>query len=82
MYYAGGLLLSFIVHLWLGWEHKFLPPVSTAVFLLVLVAGLPWAVLNLMNLILSKFCPRQTGELLAHGIILILAGIALWQFTG
>lgn len=72
VYYLSGFFAALITHMVIGWEHKVLMPRSYAVLVLLGLAGLPWAFLNISNL----FCPykrsKNLAELIAHGFFLLL----------
>ena len=77
LYYLAGIIVTITFHVIIGWEYKFLLPMSMVIFVLVLIIALPWMILNLINLHVRRH-PRNFGELVAHGIIFLTAGFILY----
>lgn len=71
-YYAFGLIVALIVHFLIGWENKLFMPRSFIVVILLALIALPWAFLNMLNLLFPRSRPQNLAELLTHGIFLLL----------
>jgi asparagine N-glycosylation enzyme membrane subunit Stt3 len=69
LYYLVGLLVSFVAHQVFGWSYFYIPPKSFLIILIVLIVGLPWAIINLTSLLNHAERPRAFGELLVHSIV-------------
>lgn len=70
LYYVSGFIITFLVHLLVGWEIKALMPRSIVVMLLFILGALPWFFLNLINLLVPCKRVRSIQELLAHSVFL------------
>lgn len=70
LYYFSGLLITLIVHLFVGWEIRILLPRSIIVILFFILGGLPWFVLNLTNLFSANRRTKNLHELILHTIFL------------
>ncbi len=78
IYYLTGSFITVLIHLMLGWEMKVLMPPSFMVIILLSLIALPWAFLNISNLLCPVKRPQNLGELLMHSVFLLLwSGIVL-----
>lgn len=77
IYYAFGLIVALIVHLLIGWENELFMPRSFLVIILLGLTALPWACLNILNLIFPQKRPQNLAELLTHAIFLLIFVVAL-----
>jgi glucose dehydrogenase len=70
LFYALSIGVTIAVHIIIGWENKSLFPKSAIVMIFGVLVAIPWAFLNISNLL----CPikrfRNAGELMAHVIFL------------
>jgi hypothetical protein len=77
LFYALGIAVTMAVHIMIGWENKSLFPKSAIVIIFVVLVAIPWALLNISNLI----CPikrfRNVGELMAHLIFFATVAVIL-----
>ncbi|MEX1239558.1 MAG: hypothetical protein WEB30_07570 [Cyclobacteriaceae bacterium] len=75
MYYLTGFFIALIIHVIIGWEYKVLMPRSFAVIILLALAGLPWAFLNISNLLCPLKRPQNLAELVSHIFFLLLISV-------
>jgi hypothetical protein len=73
IYYLAGSMLICILHLLVGWDYKYAPPLSFVFLVFLLIIGLLWAVLNITSLPDSRTRPQTLGELTVHVITLVAA---------
>ena len=77
LFYALSITITIAVHVVIGWQNKVFLPKSAIVIIFVALVAIPWALLNISNLI----CPikrfRNAGELIAHIIFLGIISVLL-----
>jgi hypothetical protein len=69
LYYIIGFSVVLIFHFSVGWNYTYAPPLSAVLFALLLICGLPWAMLNLTGLVKSSNRQQALGELTIHFIV-------------
>jgi hypothetical protein len=79
-YYSIGGILTLGFSILTGWKASYLPPVSVAVIICVLMVGLLWATLNITDLPNPQSRLQTIGELTAHVLAIGLAIIVLVCF--
>jgi hypothetical protein len=83
LFYVLSIAAAVVVHAMLGWENKSFIPKSAIVMIFVCLIALPWALLNVSNLIYPVKRFRNAGELIAHviflGVIVIFLNFARWR---
>ena len=70
LFYAFSVGIMAAVHVVIGWENKALLPKSAIVMIFVALVAIPWALLNISNLICPVRRFRNAGELIVHAIFL------------
>jgi hypothetical protein len=73
VYYLLGVIATLIFHIVTGWESKVMMPKSTMLLILVIMIGLPWAILNVMGLGCPVKRSQNSGELTVHSVVFIIA---------
>lgn len=74
-YYLIGLLISYIVYLIFGWEYIHVPGIHHLTFVLFLIGGLIWGVINII-LIFKRKKQFYKESLVVHSII--FGGLIIW----
>ena len=81
VYYASACLAAVVIHIAVGWERKVLMPGSFLVMILFGLAALPWAFLNITNLLCPYKRHQNVSELITHLVFLFLisvVGLRAW----
>lgn len=76
IYYASAFLAALVIHFAVGWEHRILMPRSFLVIILFGLGALPWAFLNISNLLCPHKRPQNVSELMTHMFFLSLISVA------
>lgn len=76
IYYASALLVALVIHIAIGWEHRVLMPRSFLVIILFGLGALPWAFLNISNLLCPHKRHQNVCELITHIFFLFLISVA------
>ena len=71
VYYASACLSALFIHIAIGWEHRVLMPRSFLVLILFGLAALPWAFLNISNLLCPQKRHQNVFELITHLVFLL-----------
>lgn len=81
VYYLVGIFTASLIHISITWERKYLMPNSYIVVIMFGLAALPWAALNLLNLLCPVKRRQNLGELIAHWVFLfliVLVAVLMW----
>lgn len=81
VYYASACLAALFIHTAIGWEHRALMPRSFLVMILFGLAALPWAFLNISNLLCPQKRHQNVSELITHLVFLffiLVVGLKAW----
>ncbi len=77
-YYLLGLIVSWIVLLIFGWEYAHAPGLHHFTFLLFLISGFLWSIIDIIQL------SRRKGSFYKESLIvhlLLFAGFIIWFLT-
>jgi len=75
LYYLIGLLTSYIIYLIFGWEYIHSPGFHHLTFLLFLIGGFIWSLINII-LFFKKKASFYKESLIVHSVI--FGGILIW----
>jgi hypothetical protein len=77
-FYVAGGLLTLIVHVVHGWEHKVLYPHCFLIVILMALAALPWAFYNLTHFLYPNKRAENLGEFIMHIFFFLLVGTIIY----
>lgn len=78
-YYLLGLLASVAIYLITGWQTKVMLPKSMLVFMITLVAALPWTFLNAIGLACPVKGLQNRSEFFIHCIVFAISAFIFFK---
>lgn len=81
-FYVGALILATIIHLTVGWDYIYAPPMSVMILIGAVLIGTVRVLLDLLDLSNVEKRRERLGKITVHALVIAISVISVMIFVG